>query len=498
MACISEINYESDIESSPFVSNDKSKIDDANEQIKTTMGEIDNAISEITSNMSDGGLDRYSLYIEGSSLAYDKANEILTDLQSIKENLEEISNAFELNYQEHYATELEDYIKKVKEKIEDLESEKSSKESEFNNVCNALKDETLTTSVITSYEQKSIRLKNDIDDLEKEIKEFEEKLEKAESKLSTCQGEIEKITAEQVAEDAAVGATGSPYTPSYSSPSYSPSSSSYVGNSSSAMPVSALTSISTSNKVNDDNIESSKINLSELGDEKINENTNDTSSTTRHTTSINPITNNEEIKTSSNSNSNLSDKTKNKEDVSLTNTTSNATSSTSSLNTVDNKAKEDPILKLNDEKSVATYNKVMPSTVAGGGFATSGLSSLEVTTADSTYENENVLEDENEKEIEVLGDDEYDGTDDLELYKSPVQTKEALYSSVSKASNKDTNNSSIALATAAAAAAVAAGTVGYKKYKDKKKEDEENKEENSEEEYETPLDLDIHYENDSD
>ena len=107
MACLGEITCDSDIGGSPFIIAEKGTITSAEEEIKSLGSQIGDAITQIESEISSGGLDEYSLYVNGASSAYDEAMKIVQDLTTIKEDLSKLAESYEQNLLEHYSKELE-------------------------------------------------------------------------------------------------------------------------------------------------------------------------------------------------------------------------------------------------------------------------------------------------------------------------------------------------------------------------------------------------------
>ena len=120
MACLGDINCDSNIEGSPFIIAEEGTITAAAEEIESLETQVGDAITQIESEITGGGLDEYSLYVNGSSPAYDEAMEIVKDLSDIKEVLSKLAESYEQNRLEHYSKELDKYIEKVKEKRNDI------------------------------------------------------------------------------------------------------------------------------------------------------------------------------------------------------------------------------------------------------------------------------------------------------------------------------------------------------------------------------------------
>ena len=202
MACLGEITCDSDIGAAPFIVADKGTITSAQEEITAVAGKVSEAITSIEAEISSGGLDEYSLYINGASPAYDEASKIITDLNTIKEDLEKIGQSYEQNLLEHYSKELDKYIEKVKEKIEELKKDLEAKESSLASK-EAAYANTRNDPDRPSYKADIDALKTQIEDLKKEIEKYEKKLEEAEQAKSTTNAQIEKIEAAKIAEEEA-------------------------------------------------------------------------------------------------------------------------------------------------------------------------------------------------------------------------------------------------------------------------------------------------------
>ena len=98
MACLGEITCDSEIGGSPFIIAEKGTIDAAKSEIESLGSEVGEAITQIESEISGGGLDEYSLYVDGSSPANEEASQIISDLETIKGDLEKLSSSYEQNY----------------------------------------------------------------------------------------------------------------------------------------------------------------------------------------------------------------------------------------------------------------------------------------------------------------------------------------------------------------------------------------------------------------
>ena len=202
MACLGEINCDSEIGGAPFVIADEGTINAAKEEIESLGTQVGEAISQIESEISGGGLDEYSLYVNGSSPAYDEAMKITEDLNLIKEDLSKLTESFKQNYLEHYSKELDKYIEKVKEKIEELKGQLAAKEKEL-----AAKEEAYKSTKNDpdrpSYKADIEALKGEIEELNEEIKKYEKKLEEAEQAKAGIDAQVEKIVAAKIAEQEA-------------------------------------------------------------------------------------------------------------------------------------------------------------------------------------------------------------------------------------------------------------------------------------------------------
>ena len=211
MACLGEITCDSDIGGSPFIIAEKGTITSAAEEIKSLGTQISDAITQIESEISSGGLDEYSLYVNGSSPAYDEAMKIVQDLTTIKEDLAKLAESYEQNYLEHYSKELEKFIEKVKEKIEELKGQLSAKEKELAAKEEAYKD-AKNDPDRASYKADIDAVKAEIEELKEEIKKYEKKLEEAEQAKSGIDAEVEKIVAAKVAAEQAKAGDTTPST----------------------------------------------------------------------------------------------------------------------------------------------------------------------------------------------------------------------------------------------------------------------------------------------
>ena len=202
MACLGEITCDSDIGASPFIVAEKGKITSAKEEIASVSAKVNEAITQVQEEVTAGGLDEYSLYINGASPAFDEASKIIENLTQIKEDLDKLAESYEQNCLEHYSKELDKYIEKVKEKIEELKAELKKKQESL-----AAKEEALKYARNDpdrpSYVADINALKGEISELEQEIKKYEEKLEEAEQVKATTDAEIEKIVAAELAEEEA-------------------------------------------------------------------------------------------------------------------------------------------------------------------------------------------------------------------------------------------------------------------------------------------------------
>ncbi len=211
MACLGVIDCDSDIEGSPFIIAEKGTITAAAEEIESLGTQIGDAITQIESEITGGGLDEYSLYVNGSSPAYDEAMKIIEDLNLIKEDLSKLAESYEQNYLEHYSKELDKYIEKVKEKIEELKGQLSAKEEEL-----AAKEEAYKSTKNdpdrASYKADIDAVKAEIEELKEEIKKYEKKQEEAEEKKAGIDAEVEKIVAAKVAEEEAKAGDTTPST----------------------------------------------------------------------------------------------------------------------------------------------------------------------------------------------------------------------------------------------------------------------------------------------
>jgi hypothetical protein len=202
MACLGEITCDSDIGGSPFIIAKKGTITSAEEEIKSLGSQIGDAITQIESEISSGGLDEYSLYVNGSSPAYDEAMKIIEDLNQIKEDLSKLAESYEQNYLEHYSKELDKYIEKVKEKIEELKGQLAAKEEELAAKEETYKD-TKNDTDRASYKADIDALKGEIEELKEEIQKYEKKLEEAEQAKAGIDAQVEKIVAAKIAEQEA-------------------------------------------------------------------------------------------------------------------------------------------------------------------------------------------------------------------------------------------------------------------------------------------------------
>ena len=211
MACLGEITCDSEIGGSPFIIADKGTITSAEEEIEALGTQISDAITQIESEISSGGLDEYSLYVNGSSPAYDEAMKIIEDLNLIKEDLSKLAESYEQNYLEHYSKELDKFIEKVKEKIEELKGQLSAKEKELAAKEEAYKD-AKNDPDRASYKADIDAVKAEIEELKEEIKKYEKKLEEAEQAKSGIDAEVEKIVAAKVAAEQAKAGDTTPST----------------------------------------------------------------------------------------------------------------------------------------------------------------------------------------------------------------------------------------------------------------------------------------------
>ena len=211
MACLGVIDCDSNIEDSPFIIAEEGTITSAAEEIESLGTQVGDAITQIESEITGGGLDEYSLYVNGSSPAYDEAMKIIEDLNLIKEDLSKLAESYEQNYLEHYSKELDKFIEKVKEKIEELKGQLSAKEEEL-----AAKEEAYKSTKNdpdrASYKADIDAVKAEIEELKEEIKKYEKKLEEAEEKKSGIDAEVEKIVAAKVAEEQAKAEDTTPST----------------------------------------------------------------------------------------------------------------------------------------------------------------------------------------------------------------------------------------------------------------------------------------------
>ena len=87
MACLESITCDSNIDGSPFIKNDYDKILTAEEALNTLGKNLGTVITDIKTEMTSGGLDEYSLYINGASPAYDEANTTINNLSQVQEEL---------------------------------------------------------------------------------------------------------------------------------------------------------------------------------------------------------------------------------------------------------------------------------------------------------------------------------------------------------------------------------------------------------------------------
>ena len=211
MACLGVIDCDSNIEDSPFIIAEEGTITSAAEEIESLGTQVGDAITQIESEMTGGGLDEYSLYVNGASPAYDEAMKIIEDLNLIKEDLSKLAESYEQNYLEHYSKELEKYIEKVKEKIEELKGQLSAKEKELAAKEEAYKD-AKNDPDRASYKADIDAVKAEIEELKEEIKKYEKKLEEAEQAKSGIDAEVEKIVAAKVAAEQAKAGDTTPST----------------------------------------------------------------------------------------------------------------------------------------------------------------------------------------------------------------------------------------------------------------------------------------------
>ena len=202
MACLEKITCDNDIGGSPFIIAEKGTITSAAEEIESLGTQIGEAISQIESEISGGGLDEYSLYVNGSSPAYDEAMKIIEDLNLIKEDLSKLAESYEQNLLEHYSEELDKHIEKVKEKIEELKGQLAAKEKELAAKEEAYKD-AKNDPDRPSYKADIDALKEEIDKLNGEIQKYEKKLEEAEQAKAGIDAQVEKIVTAKVAEQEA-------------------------------------------------------------------------------------------------------------------------------------------------------------------------------------------------------------------------------------------------------------------------------------------------------
>ena len=202
MACLGEITCDSEIGGAPFVIADEGTINAAKEEIESLGTQVGEAISQIEAEISGGGLDEYSLYVNGSSPAYDEAMKIIEDLNLIKEDLSKVAESYEQNLLEHYSEELDNYIEKVKVKIEELKGQLAAKEKELAAKEEAYKD-AKNDPDRPSYKADIDALKGEIDKLNGEIQKYEKKLEEAEQAKAGIDAQVEKIVAAKVAEEEA-------------------------------------------------------------------------------------------------------------------------------------------------------------------------------------------------------------------------------------------------------------------------------------------------------
>ena len=231
MACLGEITCDSDIGGSPFIIAEKGTITSAEEEIESLGSQIGDAITQIESEISGGGLDEYSLYVNGASPAYDEAMKIVQDLTTIKEDLSKLAESYEQNLLEHYSKELEKFIEKVKEKIEELKGQLAAKEEELAAKEEAYKS-TRNDPDRPSYKADIDALKEEIEELKEEIQKYEKKLEEAEQAKAGIDAQVEKIVAAKVAEEEAKAGDPTPTTTGDDSPGSTSSNSSSSSNSS--------------------------------------------------------------------------------------------------------------------------------------------------------------------------------------------------------------------------------------------------------------------------
>ncbi len=207
MACIGEITCDSDIGGAPFIIADKGTITSAQSEVKSLAEKIGEIITQVEGEVTNGGLDEYSLYVNGSSPAYDEANKILKDLGLIQEDLSKICESYEQNYLEHYSKELKKFIEVVTKKIEELEAELKSMKTSLAQKEEAYKS-TRNDPDRPSYKADIDALREKITNKEEEIKKYKKKLEDAEQVLQGIAAEIEKIVAAKLADEQAK--TGNP------------------------------------------------------------------------------------------------------------------------------------------------------------------------------------------------------------------------------------------------------------------------------------------------
>lgn len=184
MPAIGDITYKSDIKE--FI--DYSKVEEQTESIKKVLKNIDtNIITTLDTQINGGGLDLYTVNINGVPIYHNKAIEIEQGLNNICADCTTTLNKINLEAKKHRSEELNQYITKLTNRIKEQEDNYAAAEERYNMATAQIDNLTIGERLIDlnygTYVENQAFAKSDMETIQRDIDKLKAKKTDAETAL---------------------------------------------------------------------------------------------------------------------------------------------------------------------------------------------------------------------------------------------------------------------------------------------------------------------------
>lgn len=184
MPAIGDITYKSDIKE--FI--DYKKVSEETEEIKKVLKNIDtNIITTLDTQINGGGLDLYTVNINGVPIYHNKAIEIEQGLNNLCADCTATLDKINFEAKKHRSEELNQYITKLTNRIKELEDNYAAAKERYNTATAQINNLTIGERLLDfnygTYVENQAIAKSEMEDIEDKIEMLEEKKTEAETAL---------------------------------------------------------------------------------------------------------------------------------------------------------------------------------------------------------------------------------------------------------------------------------------------------------------------------